>query len=81
MRVMNLKVKIAADEVIIKQVTSDDLPPLYWIDYAYSNHQRKSELDFTQRLIADLESGRVPWPDEPEPRLSIVKDENNDKAG
>ncbi|MFD8499679.1 PadR family transcriptional regulator [Amycolatopsis sp. NPDC059657] len=81
MRVMNLKVKIAADEVVIKQVTSDNLPPLYWIDYAYSHHQRKAELAFTQQLIADLESGRMPWPDEPERQLSIVKDENHDQAG
>lgn len=81
MRVMNLKVKLAADQVVIDQVTADELPPMYWIDYAYSHHQRKSELDFTRELIEDLESGRMPWPDEPARHLSTVKDEKNAKAG
>ncbi|SDY71343.1 Transcriptional regulator PadR-like family protein [Amycolatopsis xylanica] len=81
MRVMNLRARLAADQVVIEQVTADNLPPMYWIDYAYSHHQRKSELDFTQQLIEDLESGRMPWPDESGHHLAIVKDEKNDKTG
>jgi DNA-binding PadR family transcriptional regulator len=81
MRVINLKARVAADEVVIGQVLEKDLPTMYWIDYAFTHHQRKSELDWTEQLIAGLESGRVSWPDAQKPdqlpHLSIVDDKDS----
>jgi DNA-binding PadR family transcriptional regulator len=81
-RVIGLKALIAADEVVIEHVLARHLPTMYWIDYAYVHHQRRSELGWTQQLIEDLESGRIPWPDgeKPEhaPQLSIVDNKEND---
>jgi DNA-binding PadR family transcriptional regulator len=83
MRVINLKSRIAADKVIIDQLEVRDLPRMYWIDYAFANHQRQSELDWTEQLIGDLESCRITWPDTKKPtHLSIVgeKEATDDKA-
>ncbi|MTD59038.1 PadR family transcriptional regulator [Amycolatopsis pithecellobii] len=85
MRVTVLKARIAADEVVIRQVLEKDLPAMWWIDYAFSHHQRKSELAWTEQLIADLESGRIPWPGSAAkpgrlPHLSIVEEVENEQT-
>lgn len=75
-RVMNLRQQLAADQVAVDHLLGAGLNRMYWIDFAYVNHQRKSELEWTEKLIEDLETGRIPWPDEkPEqrPELSIVE--------
>ncbi len=80
-RAVNLRALIAADEVVIDHVRELRLPAMYWIDYAYLHHQRRSELDFTAKLIEDLESGRITWPDESAgtaPNLSVVDNRGND---
>ncbi|GLY68442.1 PadR family transcriptional regulator [Amycolatopsis taiwanensis] len=64
MRTMNLRAQVAAEQVVIDKVEDERLPRMYWIDFAFVHHQRKSELDWTQQLIDDLESGRIPWPDD-----------------
>lgn len=84
MRTVNLRAQIAAEEVVVGQLTQRRLPPMYWIDYEFSHHQRKSELDWTEKLIEDLESGRIPWPDHGDaaPKLSIEdsRSDLDDKA-
>ncbi|WP_291414176.1 PadR family transcriptional regulator [Actinophytocola sp.] len=83
MRVLSLRAQIAADQVVIDHVLVTQLPAMYWIDYAYVHHQRQSELDWTERLIEDLESGRIAWPDsKPDavPNLSVV-DNNGGRDG
>lgn len=76
-RVINLKARVAADQVIIDQALAADLPQMYWIDFAYVHHQRKSELDWTEHLVGTLESGRIPWPVHGKPadrtQLSLVE--------
>lgn len=85
MRVVALRAQLASDEVVIDHVRGIRLPRMYWIDYAYLHHMRRSELAWTEELIADLESGRLTWPaDEPgAPKLSIVDkgEDGNDQAG
>jgi DNA-binding PadR family transcriptional regulator len=81
MRVVNLRAQIAADEVFVEHVLGRKLPRMYWIDYAYVCNQRRSELDFTVKLIEDLESGRLAWPDENQPNLSIVDNSVDDTRG
>jgi DNA-binding PadR family transcriptional regulator len=79
MRVVSLRAQIAADQVVIDHVLAKQIPKMYWIDYAFVHHQRQSELDWTERLIGDLESGRITWPDESKPdvvpNLSVVDTE------
>lgn len=86
MRVVNLRARIAGDQVVIDHVLSEQLPAMYWIDYAFLHHLRQSELGWTEKLVADLESGRIPWPDGNDkpavpPRLSIVDETVDDKEG
>lgn len=80
MRVVSLRAQLASDQVVIDHVLNLRLPKMYWIDYAYRHHQRQSELDWTEKLIGDLESGRIPWPTGQEvvPNLSIVDKGEND---
>ncbi len=81
MRTVNLRAQLAADQVVIDHVLDRQLPRMYWIDYAYLHHQRQSELDWTVRLIEDLESGRITWPDEDPagaPKLSVVDNRGSD---
>jgi len=81
MRVVALRAQLASDEVVIDHVRGMDLPRMYWIDYAYLHHVRQSELAWTEELIGDLESGRLPWPadEQATPNLSIVdKGESDD---
>jgi DNA-binding PadR family transcriptional regulator len=78
MRVVSLRAMLAAEEVVIGEISDQQLPTMYWIDYAYVHHQRKSELAWTEQLIADLESGRIPWPGKPTAHLSIVDNEDRD---
>lgn len=81
MRLISLRAQIAADQVVVDHVRARNLPEMYWIDLAYVHHQRQSELDWTERLVEDLESGRIGWPDgKPDvvPTLSVVDDEGRD---
>ncbi|HJQ45207.1 MAG TPA: PadR family transcriptional regulator [Amycolatopsis sp.] len=77
-----LTAQVAAERAIAAKLIDEELPRMYWIDFDYTLHQRQSELDWTNKLITDLESGRIPWPDEkPDelPKLSLVdlKDASN----
>ena len=86
MRVVGLRARIAAEQVVIDHVLVKQLPRMYWIDYAFTHHQSQSELAWTEQLIEDLESGRLSWPDgKPDevPSLSVVdsgRGRNGDKA-
>lgn len=83
LRVISLKARIASDKVVTEQLQERGLPRMYWIDYVFANHQRQSELDWTEQLIGDLESGRIAWPEaQKPPHLSIVDDKEatDDKA-
>ncbi|NKQ58269.1 PadR family transcriptional regulator [Amycolatopsis sp. K13G38] len=84
-RVIQLHGQVAAERTIAEQLIEKQLPRMYWIDFDYITHQRQSELDWTKKLIDDLETGRIPWPGqkaEVVPTLSLLADEENpdDKA-
>lgn len=85
LRAVNLQAQVAADEVLVDKVVEQGLPRMCWIDFAFVQRQRKSELDWTQKLIEDLESGQTPWPGNKTAspaRLSVVdtKDDLDEKA-
>jgi DNA-binding PadR family transcriptional regulator len=85
-RVLHLRSRLAADQVIIDSLLERRLPRMYWIDYAFVRHVRQSELDWTEQLIEDLESGQITWPvaehspSGTKPNLSIV-DEGERNSG
>ena len=74
-RAAKLTGEVAYERAIWQKLCEKGLPRMYWIDFDFQLHQRQSELDWTNKLIADLESGQIPWPDgEPGevPTLSLV---------
>jgi DNA-binding PadR family transcriptional regulator len=81
-RVLGLRARIAADQVIIDHQLTRQLPRMYWIEFDFTHHQRQAELDWTEQLVEGLESGAIPWPHH-KPDLSIVDDSTestDDKA-
>ncbi|HVW41407.1 MAG TPA: PadR family transcriptional regulator [Amycolatopsis sp.] len=81
-RATRLTGQVALERAISEKLRTIGLPEMYWIDFDYTLHQRQSELDWTNKLIADLESGRLPWPAEkPEGLTTLslvdVKDAGN----
>ena len=84
-RATKLAGQLAAERAVAETLSERQLPRMYWIDFDYTMRRRQSELDWTDELIADLESGRIPWPEQKSaalPRLSLVdpEDVDNDKA-
>ncbi|MEC3978117.1 PadR family transcriptional regulator [Amycolatopsis sp. H20-H5] len=80
-RLTRLRSAIAADAVVLDQLKHDGTPEIYWLDWRYVSEQRLFELSWTERLLADLRSGRIVFPQE-KPRLNLItKDENHDKTG
>jgi DNA-binding PadR family transcriptional regulator len=62
-RVTNLRTQIAADDVIVAELREGRLPEVSWLDFAFAHHQRQSEANWTAKLIEDLETGRIRWPE------------------
>jgi DNA-binding PadR family transcriptional regulator len=66
MRVANLRARIAADDVIEAELRERGVPEVSWLDFAFAHHQRRSEVDWTAKLIEQLEAGRIPWREAPQ---------------
>ena len=81
MRIINLEGEVAKSKAVIDGLIDKELPELYWIEYRYSYHQRKSELDWTKKLVGDLKTGRIPWVDCKPARLTLVNDEYRESTG
>lgn len=84
-RVVGLRARIAADQVVIDHKLVPQVPRMYWIEFDFAHHQRQAELAWTERLVEDLVSGRIPWPDDTGVvrALSVVdsdRERNGDKA-
>lgn len=78
MRIINLEGEVAKSRAVVNQLIEMNLPQLYWIEYQYSYHQQKSELDWTKKLVEDLTSGRIPWVDCKPAPLKLVS--NGDES-
>ncbi|MDT8909512.1 helix-turn-helix transcriptional regulator [Amycolatopsis sp. PS_44_ISF1] len=80
-RVTRLRVGVASDQVILHRLREDGTPEIYWLDVRYAAAQRVFELEWTERLLADLSSGRIPFQDEPgsQPTLSLVTKESHER--
>lgn len=56
-----LELLLASEKHSIERVMAMPLPDRYWLDLRYTLAIRTAELEFVKKLIADIESGKVPW--------------------
>lgn len=78
-RITRLRAAVAADQAVLERLAEDHTPPIYWLDWRYKCDQRKFELGWTERLHADLESGRIPFQDCEQPKLTLITQEDDDE--
>ncbi|HET6704354.1 PadR family transcriptional regulator [Amycolatopsis sp.] len=78
-RIMRLRAAVAADEAVRQRLTEDKTPEIYWLDWRYQCDHRKFELEWTERLLDDLRSGRVPFVDDGQPKLTLITREDDDE--
>jgi DNA-binding PadR family transcriptional regulator len=60
-RAVRLEAAAASDQVLVTKLHEMQLPEIRWLDRRYATARRAFELEWTNELIADLESGRVPF--------------------
>ncbi|MEU4804018.1 helix-turn-helix transcriptional regulator [Actinosynnema sp. NPDC023587] len=77
-RVLKLRAATAADQTVLSGLRQDGTPEVYWLDWRYATARRAFELAWTERLIDDLRTGRVPF-QEHQPTLSLVVKENHER--
>ncbi|MEU5263468.1 helix-turn-helix transcriptional regulator [Amycolatopsis sp. NPDC021455] len=79
-RVTRLRAAVAADQAVLDYLVGDKTPEIYWLDWRYQCDHRKFELEWTERLIEDLKSGRIPFQDShQEPHLTLITKEDDDE--
>jgi DNA-binding PadR family transcriptional regulator len=79
-RITRLRAGVAADETVLQRLADDETPPVYWLDWRYKCDHRKFELEWTERLLEDLKSGRIPFQDNhQEPHLTLITREDDDE--
>ncbi len=76
-RITRLRAAVAADQIVLAHLAADKTPPIYWIDWRYSCDRRVFELEWTERLLEDLRSGRIPFQDHVS--LKLVKEEDDER--
>lgn len=79
-RVTRLRAGVAADQAVLDHLAGDGTPEIYWLDWRYQCDHRKFELEWTERLLDDLRSGRIPFQDSHEaPHLTLITREEDDE--
>jgi DNA-binding PadR family transcriptional regulator len=78
-RVTRLRAAVAADQAVLQRLAEDETPPIYWLDWRYKCDHRKFELEWTERLLDDLKSGRIPFQDCEAPQLTLITREDDDE--
>ncbi|OXM49896.1 PadR family transcriptional regulator [Amycolatopsis alba] len=79
-RVLRLQASSAADKVVLDSIVNEQhLPEIYWLDWSYASARRAFELEWTQKLIEDLESGRVRFQDHCKSHLNLVTEDDTDE--
>jgi DNA-binding PadR family transcriptional regulator len=58
-RILRLEAAAASDEVVVDRLLKMDLPEIYWLDWRYATARRAFELEWTKKVLADLETGRI----------------------
>jgi len=70
-----LKKKLAVTDVVIAELTMQDLEPMFWIDYDYTRAMRQAELDWVERLIDQLTNGDLRWPEAVHRRIEELEED------
>ncbi|MEV7040281.1 PadR family transcriptional regulator [Amycolatopsis sp. NPDC051061] len=78
-RITRLRAGVAADQAVLERLAEDRTPPIYWLDWRYKCDHRKFELEWTERLHEDLKSGRIPFQDCEQPKLTLITEEDDDE--
>ena len=78
-RITRLRAAVAADQAVLQRLAEDETPPIYWLDWRYQCDHRKFELEWTERLHEDLRSGRIPFQDDGQPKLTLITREDDDE--
>lgn len=78
-RLMRLRAAVAADRAVLQRLAEDETPPIYWLDWRYQCDHRRFELEWTERLLDDLRSGRIPFQDKEQPKLTLITEEDDDE--
>ncbi|MEQ0563882.1 PadR family transcriptional regulator [Amycolatopsis sp. NEAU-NG30] len=78
-RVTRLRSEVAADQAVLDHLLSDGTPRIYWLDWQYQCDHRRFELEWTERLLDDLRSGRIPFQDDGKPQLTLITREDDDE--
>ncbi|WP_410651858.1 PadR family transcriptional regulator [Amycolatopsis sp. cmx-4-54] len=79
-RVLRLQAAIASDQVVLENLVNEHkLPEIYWLDWSYATARRAFELEWTRKLVEDLESGRIRFQDHCTPHLNLVTEDDNDE--
>ncbi|WP_410590994.1 helix-turn-helix transcriptional regulator [Amycolatopsis sp. lyj-23] len=78
-RITRLRAAVAGDDAVLQRLAEDDTPPIYWLDWRYQCDHRKFELEWTERLHDDLESGRISFRDKGRPKLTLISKEDDDE--
>ncbi|WIX79751.1 helix-turn-helix transcriptional regulator [Amycolatopsis carbonis] len=77
-RLTLLRASVAADQVMFERVRDNAVPEIYWLDFRYAAAHRAFELEWCERLYADLASGRIRFQDE-KPSLSLITKEDHER--
>ncbi|WP_410569148.1 helix-turn-helix transcriptional regulator [Amycolatopsis sp. cmx-4-61] len=78
-RITRLRAAVAGDDAVLQRLAEDETPPIYWLDWRYQCDHRKFELEWTERLHDDLESGRITFKDNGQPKLTLITREDDDE--
>ncbi|MEV7553013.1 PadR family transcriptional regulator [Amycolatopsis sp. NPDC089917] len=79
-RVLRLQASVASDQVLLENLVNEHkLPEVYWLDWSYATARRAFELEWTRKLLQDLESGRIRFQGHCKPHLNLVTEEDSDE--
>ncbi|MFK0243876.1 PadR family transcriptional regulator [Amycolatopsis azurea] len=79
-RVLWLQAAVASDQVVLENLVNEHkLPEVYWLDWSYATARRAFELEWTRKLVEDLESGRIGFQGHCKPHLNLVTEEDSDE--
>jgi len=76
-RITRLRAAVAADQIVLQRLAKNQTPEIYWLDWRYSCDHRAWELEWSERLLDDLRSGRVPF--QTHTPLKLVKEADDER--
>lgn len=82
-RILRLTAAVGADRAAVEALRKNKTPEIYWLDWRFTSARAEFELEWTERLLADLESGRVPFvhcENQQSPLNLVPKDQEDEQA-